>query len=74
MPFKSQAQRAKFGELVAQGKMKQSTFDEWNKATGNAKLPERVGNSTVEAAPQSFGIKPKTISELRMIANKKLGK
>lgn len=41
MPFQSEAQRRKFGELVSQGKMSQKTFDEWNKATGRAKLPER---------------------------------
>lgn len=43
MPFQSEAQRRKFGELVKQGKMSQATFDEWNKATGKKKLPERVG-------------------------------
>ena len=42
MPFKSEKQRAKFGELVKQGKIKQSVFDEWNKATGTANLPDRV--------------------------------
>lgn len=41
MPFKSQAQRAKFAELVKQGKMSQKTFDEWNTAT-QGPLPERV--------------------------------
>ena len=44
MPFKSKAQKAKFGELVKQGKMKQSTFDEWMKATpAPHALPERKG-------------------------------
>ena len=42
MPFVSQAQIRKFGELVKQGKMAQSVFDEWMKATPNLKaLPER---------------------------------
>jgi hypothetical protein len=41
MPFKSNAQRRKFAELVKQGKMKQSTFDEWNHETPS-KLPERL--------------------------------
>ena len=41
MPFKSEAQRRKFGELVKQGKMSKETFDEWNSAT-SGKLPERV--------------------------------
>jgi hypothetical protein len=64
MPFKSQAQRAKFAVLVEQGKMKKSTFDEFQKATGDTKLPERIG-------PDS---KPKTLNELRAIAKKKLSK
>lgn len=42
MPFKSEAQRRKFGELVKSGKMKQATFDEWNKDTGKD-LPDRIG-------------------------------
>lgn len=41
-PFKSEAQRRKFAEMVKLGTMKQSVFDEWAKATGDAKLPERV--------------------------------
>lgn len=50
MPFVSNSQRRKFGELVAQGKMSQVTFDEWNSATP-ANLPERVGKQT---SPKSF--------------------
>lgn len=46
MPFKSEAQRRKFGELVKQGKMTQATFDEWNSATNNADLPERLTPKT----------------------------
>ena len=41
MPFKSEAQRRKFGELVKQGKMSQSTFNEWNSETPKH-IPERV--------------------------------
>jgi hypothetical protein len=41
MPFKSEAQRRKFAELVKQKKMDQSTFNEWNEAT-KGKLPERL--------------------------------
>lgn len=40
--FKSQAQKAKFAELVKKGKLPQSVFDEFSEATGNKKLPERV--------------------------------
>ena len=42
MPFKSQAQRRKFAELLVQGKISNQTFEEWNRETGAAKLPERV--------------------------------
>src|SRR6185503_9215665 len=42
MPFKSQAQRRKFAELLVQGKISPETFEEWNRETGSAKLPERV--------------------------------
>jgi hypothetical protein len=42
MPFKSQAQRRKFAELLVKGKISNETFEEWNRETGSAKLPERV--------------------------------
>ena len=42
MPFKSQAQRRKFAELLVQGKISPQTFEEWNRETGGKKLPERV--------------------------------
>lgn len=42
MPFKSQAQRRKFAELLVEGKISPKTFEEWNRETGRAKLPERV--------------------------------
>ena len=42
MPFKSKAQRRKFAELLVKGKISQETFEEWNRETGSAKLPERV--------------------------------
>jgi len=42
MPFKSQAQRRKFAELLVQGKISPKTFEEWNRETGAKKLPERV--------------------------------
>lgn len=45
MPFKSEAQRRKFAELVKQGKLKQETFNEWNSATVG-KIPEHVKKST----------------------------
>ena len=43
MPFKSQAQRRKFAELLVEGKISNDTFEEWNRETGARKLPELVG-------------------------------
>jgi hypothetical protein len=42
MPFKSQAQRRKFAELVVEGKISNETYEEWTRETGTKKLPERV--------------------------------
>jgi hypothetical protein len=42
MPFKSQAQRRKFAQLLVEGKISGETFEEWNRETGARKLPERV--------------------------------
>ena len=42
MPFKSKAQRRKFAELLVKGEISPETFEEWNRETGSAKLPERV--------------------------------
>jgi hypothetical protein len=46
MPFKSQAQRRKFAQLLVDGKISNETFEEWNRETGGKKLPERVGRKT----------------------------
>ena len=42
MPFKSQAQRRKFAELLVKGEISPETFEEWNRETGSKRLPERV--------------------------------
>lgn len=42
MPFKSKAQRRKFAELLVKGEISPETFEEWNRDTGSAELPERV--------------------------------
>ena len=42
MPFKSKAQRRKFAELLVTGKISDETYEEWNRSTGKAELPERV--------------------------------
>ena len=49
MPFKSQAQRRKFAQLLVEGKISNETFEEWNRETGGKKLPERVAR---KAAPR----------------------
>jgi hypothetical protein len=46
MPFKSQAQRRKFAQLLVEGKISNETFEEWNRETGSRKLPERAGRKT----------------------------
>jgi hypothetical protein len=55
VPFKSQAQRRKFAQLLVEGKISNETFEEWNRETGAAKLPERArrkaaGGSTKKKA------------------------
>ena len=42
MPFKSQAQRRKFAELLVRGKISPQTYEEWNRETGSKKLPDHV--------------------------------
>jgi hypothetical protein len=42
MPFKSQAQRRKFAQLLVDGKISPETYEEWNRETGARKLPEHV--------------------------------
>lgn len=42
MPFKSKAQRRKFAELLVKGDISEETYEEWNRSTGGANLPERV--------------------------------
>ena len=49
MPFKSQAQRRKFAQLLVAGKISADTFEEWNRETGARKLPERARKKTVGA-------------------------
>ena len=54
MPFSSESQRRKFAALVKQGKMSQATFDEWQAATGNKKLPERIGPKKASKPAASY--------------------
>jgi hypothetical protein len=51
MPFKSQAQRRKFAQLLVEGKISNETFEEWNRETGGKHLPERVKPKAKAAGP-----------------------
>ena len=50
MPFKSQAQRRKFAELLVKGEISNETFEEWNRETGGRKLPGARQEKTVQKA------------------------
>jgi|GEM_PF-3581878 len=43
-PFKSKAQRRKFYAMAERGEISKKEVEEWEEATGNRKLPERVNN------------------------------
>ena len=49
MPFKSQAQRRKFAQLLVEGKISPDTFEEWNRETGSKRLPEHAARKRTTA-------------------------
>jgi hypothetical protein len=51
MPFKSQAQRRKFAQLLVEGKISPKVFEEWNRETGGKKLAERVRKKRPKRKP-----------------------
>lgn len=59
MPFKSQAQRRKFAELLVKGEISKETYEEWNRDTGSKKLPERVSPKRGRAAKSKRTTKSK---------------
>lgn len=59
MPFKSQAQRRKFAEMLVKGEISPETFEEWNRETGSAKLPERVTPKKTAAVKKRKKASPK---------------
>ena len=59
MPFKSQAQRRKFAQLLVEGKIKPETFEEWNRETGGAKLPERAADAKPKTRKKKTAAKRK---------------
>jgi hypothetical protein len=60
MPFKSQAQRRKFAELLVKGEISPETFEEWNRETGSQRLPERVTKKTKKKAKKAPKTKTRT--------------
>jgi len=65
MPFKSQAQRRKFAELLVKGKISPETYEEWNRETGSAHLPERVRKKKRSSARPARRARPKPKSKSR---------
>ena len=60
MPFKSQAQRRKFAELLVKGEISAETYEEWNRETGKKKLPERVKSKSKATKSKATKSKAKT--------------
>jgi len=68
MPFKSQAQRRKFAELLVKGEISKETYEEWNRDTGRKKLPERVkpkAKAKKKTTPRAKAKTPKPKSRTR---------
>jgi hypothetical protein len=61
MPFKSQAQRRKFAQLLVEGKISNETFEEWNRETGGRKLPERVTRKKASRKKKAAGSRKKRL-------------
>jgi hypothetical protein len=70
MPFRSQAQRRKFAELLVKGEISATTFEEWNRETGTAKLPERVKPKKTRAKKKR-AVKAKRASKTKRKARAK---
>ena len=78
MPFKSQAQRRKFAELLVKGEISNETFEEWNRETGRKKLPERVtpgaGRKTTKRTAKGTKKKRKVRSAARASSTRARGR
>ena len=69
MPFKSKAQRRKFAELLVKGEISPETFEEWNRDTGGAQLPERVKRAAKQVKKKKA--KPKSKRTTRVSGRRK---
>jgi len=71
MPIKSKAQRRKFAELLVTGKISPETFEEWNRAAGNAEWPERLHPKVATRPKRTIKIKPMRAPKPRTARAKK---
>lgn len=53
MPYRSEAQRRKFHELLAQGKISPEIVMKWDKESEGLELPERVEKAVKKAAQEA---------------------
>jgi hypothetical protein len=60
VPFKSQAQRRKFAQLLVEGKISNDTFEEWNRETGNKKLPEHVPGTAKKSSSRKNPVRQRS--------------
>lgn len=61
MPFKSQAQRRKFAQLLVEGKISNDTFEEWNRETGGKKLPEHVRGTAKKSSGRKKSVRRRSL-------------
>ena len=73
MPFKSQAQRRKFAQLLVKGEISPETFEEWNRETGGRKLPERANKRTRKTARKTTTRRSKAGSAPKRAGSKRRG-
>ena len=71
MPFKSQAQRRKFAELLVKGEISAETYEEWNRETGKKKLPERVKAKPKAKKSRAKTARKKTTTRAKAKARKR---
>jgi hypothetical protein len=65
MPFKSQAQRRKFAQLLVEGKISNETFEEWNRETGGKRLPEHARGVAKKSGNRKKSVRRRTSSKKR---------
>jgi 3-deoxy-D-manno-octulosonic-acid transferase len=65
MPFKSQAQRRKFAQLLVEGKISDKTFEEWNRETGSKKLPDHVKHKSASRTKRKTTKRAKALKRKR---------